>query len=421
MGLALMSAGSRANSLGDSHSDELSDRIRGLILGSLIGDAFGGPIEFQDPREIQALRDPPKNWGLQEVLDEEALNAAAARVSLRSYADLRPKPEPYAHWFANAPAGTITDDSRHKFILLHALRRSVSDPQRRLGLSQYAQAHLDWPVAALQRNPEHTQLCNEWIEPWRRSARWILGSRDLTQALPPMRMWNGVPTCCGQMSLPPLAAVFAGQPEAAYRAAYQLAFFDNGFGRDMNSALVAALATALALPAAPRGDSDETARKQMWEPVLKSLLSTDPYEYHAIPWMQRPVEYYLDFAFNAADKAHARPGQLYATFDQEFQRTIKWEAQVPFAVVFGALAVARYHPMAAMALSIEWGHDTDSFAQLLGAFLGARLGASVFPADLRALVTRRLKQDAGEDVEEWVQVLVTAAERAQQGTLMAVE
>jgi ADP-ribosylglycohydrolase len=403
-------------------TDALSDRIHGLLVGSLIGDALGGPIEFQDPIAIQALVRPPKRWHDEEALDAAALREAAGRVWLRDYSALRPQPEPYAHWFANAPAGTITDDSRHKFILLHALRGTLARPERRLGVAQYAQAHLDWPLTALKRNPEHSQLCNEWIEPWRRAARWILGSRNLAEALPPLRMWNGVPTCCGQMSLPPLAAVFAGQPVAAYRAAYQLAFFDNGFGRDMNAVFLAALATALTLPNAPvPDDTDEKGRQSLWEPVLQAVRSTDPYQYRDIPWMQRPVEYWLEFALQAVQKADGHPARFFAAFDQEFAHTTKWEAQVPFAVVFGTLALAQYHPMAAMALSIEWGHDTDSFAQLLGALIGARLGASAFPTDLRALVTQRLKEDAGEDVGEWVQVLTAAAQRARDNTLLAAE
>ncbi len=431
-GLGLMLAGSAAAHSAGRRSaaaitanklpaEDLSDRIRGLIVGSLIGDAYGGPIEFQDPVAIQALPRPPKHWRDNEVLDDASMHAAEARVELRGYSDLRPQPEPYAHWFANAPAGTITDDSRHKIILLHALRQTVSSSQRRLSVSEYARAYLEWPAKALKRNPEHAALCNEWIVPWQQSARWILGSRDLTKALPPTRMWNGVPTCCGQMSLPPLAAAFAGQPQAAYRAAYQLAFFDNGFARDLNAALVAALATALALPAAQPNETDDGQRKRQWEPVLQSLLTTDPFEYTKIPWMERPVATLLNFALSTADKAEAHPARFFASLDQEFEKTIKWEAQVPYAVTFGVLALARYRPMAAMALSIEWGHDTDSFAQLLGAFIGARCGTSVFPIEARQLVTERLKQDTGEDVEEWVQVLTKAASRARESTLLEAE
>jgi ADP-ribosylglycohydrolase len=399
-GMGLMLAGSTTTTASNTpQAEELSNRIRGLIVGSMIGDALGGPIEFQDPVAIQALPRPPKHWLENEVLDDATLRTAESRVWLRGYSELRPQPEPYAHWFANAPAGTVTDDSRHKFILLHAIRQTVARPQQRLGLAEYAQAHLDWPIKALQRNPEHAALCNEWIEPWRRSARWILGSRDLAQALPPIRMWNGVPTCCGQMSLPPLAAAFAGQPEAAYQAAYQLAFFDNGFGRDMNAALVAALATTLALSAVSWTDTDDSHAKAAWAPVLHSLVTTDPFEYGKIPWMERPVAMWTNFAVRTADEAKGSPAHFFAALDQAFANTIKWEAQVPLAVAFGVLALARYRPMAAMALSVEWGHDTDSFAQLLGAFIGARYGANVFPAEARDLVTRRLKLDAGEDVD----------------------
>ena len=59
-----------------------------------------------------------------------------------------------------------------------------------------------------------------------------------------------------------------------------------------------------------------------------------------------------------------------------------------------------------MQLSIEWGWDHDSYAQLLGAFIGAIYGPYIFKEDMRAVVTKRLKADYDEDIDEWVGTLM---------------
>mgnify|MGYP003340709210 CR=1 FL=1 len=92
---------------------QLETKIYGLLLGSFLGDAFGGPIEFQDPAKVRALTDAPKKWADDEVLDQNAKRAAASRVVLRSYQPLRPVPEPYAHWLPNAAPGTIKIGRAH--------------------------------------------------------------------------------------------------------------------------------------------------------------------------------------------------------------------------------------------------------------------------------------------------------------------
>ncbi|MBL9126522.1 MAG: ADP-ribosylglycohydrolase family protein, partial [Verrucomicrobiales bacterium] len=230
-------------------ASDVDRRIQGLLVGTAIGDALGGPIEFQDPAAIRRLPNPPATWRDEDVFDGGARAAARGRLTLRRYDDLRPKPESYAHWNTNAPPGTITDDTRHKLILLHALHRSDREGSWPLDVSAYAKAHLDWDASPfVAGRKDYAALASDWLEEWRFAARWILGERRIDRARPPERMWQGLPTCCGQMSLLPLAALYPGEPERAYRAAYHLAFFDNGFGKDLNASLVAGLAAALTVP-----------------------------------------------------------------------------------------------------------------------------------------------------------------------------
>lgn len=379
--------------------DPLEDRVRGLLLGSLIGDALGGPIEFQAPEAVAQLSNPPKRWRADEVLDANARRAAEGRLILRSYRDLRPEPEPFGQWPANALPGTITDDSRHKMILLEGLDNARRHNHWPFDNASLAQAYLDWPTAGpIRINPELNALRQQWLAEWHLASRWCLGERDLSRALPPERIWNGLPTCCGQMTLLPLAALFPGEPDRAYRAAYALGLFDNGWGKDLNAAIVAGLAQALAVP-------HDLSVTETWESIIDAMRRTDPYRYGKIPWVTRSVDRWLDLALTAVHEAEGCPARLFARLEEEFRDTIKWEAQVPFVVTFAVLALSEFDPLAALQLSLEWGHDTDSYAQLVGAFIGARHGAALYPPALSAPVLERLRADYELTVEEWVEFL----------------
>lgn len=380
-------------SLALSNARVKQSKIHGLLLGGMIGDALGGPVEFQSPEKVQGLSQGPHQWQQGEVMDSDALKETASRCRLISYRDLRPQPEPYAHWKMEAPAGTVTDDSRHKLILLYALREALQNERRKLDLQGYAKAHLDWSEVLIQNNPEYKTLCVDWLEEWLQAARWVLGDRNLSSALPPERLWGGLPTCCGQMSLFPLAGLYPGDPLSAYTNAHDLAFFDNGFARDMNAALVAGLAEALVQP------GDLSDRKESWNKIFHAMRTTDPYRHAQVPWVTRSVDKWLDFALETASHSKGQPWLLFRELDKAFRNTIKWEAQVPFTVAFACLALCDFQPLAALQLSIEWGEDTDSYAAIVGAFVGALHGVEVFPAHLTVPVTYLLKSDYQTDIE----------------------
>jgi ADP-ribosylglycohydrolase len=373
----------------------------------MIGDALGGPFEFQPKETWSKLPHPPKIWKADEVLDAKAMTELRQRVRLQSYRHLRPLPETYAHWNTNAAPGTITDDTRHKIILLHALRRTATTNRWPLTAHDFAQAYCDWPpTALLAKHPHYAQLNSDWLAELRLAARWTLGERDPDRALPTERLWNSLPTCVGQMNLTPLAAIFPGEPSKAYLAAWEIAWGDNGFGRDMNCALVAGLAAALVQP------ENKTNLMAGWLAVETSLRKTDPLRFNEIPWCERQVNRFLDKAERLAREADHRPAKLFAAFDREFAETGPWEAQVPFVIMFACARLCDGDPLATLALTSEWGHDTDSYPQLAGAFIGALHGVDVFPKEVRGSVEVQLQADYGENLDEWVKTLKQAAELA---------
>ena len=242
-------------------------------------------------------------------------------------------------------------------------------------------------------------LCQESLSEFVRSARWILGERDPDVALPPERMWGGVPTCAGQMALLPLAALYPGRPDLAYRAAYQLGFIDNGTAKDLNAALVAGLAQALSTEI-EHGDIHAA-----WQQILQTMKRVDPYRYHQVPWVQRPISRWLAFAHSAAERAGKSPNRLFKILETEALPHYWWDAHFLIAVSFAILEMCDFDPLASLHLALDFGHDTDSAAQLIGAFAGALHGPSVFPARMREQVTDRLRVDYQQSLQEWVALL----------------
>ena len=81
----------------------------------------------------------------------------------------------------------------------------------------------------------------------------------------------------------------------------------------------------------------------------------------------------------------------------------------PDLVPLTMLKFCDFDALAAMHLTLDFGHDTDSYAQLLGAMAGAVHGMGLFPDSMTSAVQSRLMVDYGETVEDWVQTITSAA------------
>ncbi len=395
----------------------LRDRVAGMLVGSLIGDAAGGPLEFKTHDELSEHETPIKQWSDDEVLDDEALRDRGAALTLLPYIELRPETHSYGPWTPEAPAGTLTDDSRMKIILMRAMRRAKSADQKTLSRKDLAREMIAFGNdEALLARPGYAELVKDWLHEWNLASRWVLGNRDLAQAIPPERLFSGIDTVAGQMALPPLAAKFAARPNQAYRAAYRLGFFDNGPAKDITSAVVAGLAAALATNDDPTDDSAQSSVPPAWHAMEQAMRRTDPFRYAEVRFVGRPTTRWLDFAADAVRRAEQKPARLFAILEKEVKARTWWEAHVNFAVCMAIARLCRYHPLASIQLALEFGHDTDSTAQLMGAMMGATYGASVFPPSLRQTVIERLRLDYDEDLAAWVNFLVDAAEQSIQKT-----
>ena len=350
------------------------NKIEGLLIGSAIGDAAGGPVEFVHP----PLR---SRWTTtDEAVTEEALEGLAGLFRLRSY----PKDtEPFAQWEPYGPPGTITDDTRFKMILFNNLKNYNG----KLTRETFAQSVLDFRDELPEKYRENYDA---WIPEIEYATRWALGERE--NAYPVERIWGGIPTMEGQMPFLPVAALNPDNPEWCYLKTYELGYFDIGVAKDMNSALVAGLARALQ----PDGS---------WENMEEAMRTVDPYRYNHTLYVSRELTKWLDRAHQFVERADGNIAKLFTILENELQTTYWWEAWVPIVVVFTVAELANYHPLASMQIILEFGHDTDSYAQVMGAIMGAIHGKEVFPEEIRKTVNGQMKEQFNQDVDDWLELL----------------
>lgn len=54
-----------------------------------------------------------------------------------------------------------------------------------------------------------------------------------------------------------------------------------------------------------------------------------------------------------------------------------------------------------MQIILEFGHDTDSYAQVMGAIHGKE----IFTKDMRETVNRQMKKQFNQDIHDWMKLI----------------
>ncbi len=352
----------------------LQDKIEGLLIGSAIGDAAGGPVEFVHP--------PLRGYW---TTTEKRITKEGIRILADSF-KLRPYPknaEPFAQWENFAPAGTITDDTRFKLILFN----TIKNHNNKLTRQNFAAEVMDFRN---QISEKYQPWFDKWIPEIAYATRWALGDR--VNAYPTERIWGGIPTMEGQMPFLPIAALYPDDAKKAYIKTWELGYFDVGVAKDMNSALVAGLVGAL------QQNSD-------WTSVEKYMKETDPYNFNNVLYVPRRLTEWINMSHWFVKRADGNIAKLFQILEAELQTKTWWESWVPIVVVFSCAEIVDYHPLAAMQLMIEFGHDTDSYAQVMGAVMGAIHGKNIFPQNMRNSVNEKMKLQFNQNIFDWLRLI----------------
>ncbi len=352
----------------------LSSKIEGMLIGSAIGDAAGGPVEFVSP--------PTRSfWSTtNKKITKKGIEDLGKLFKLQPY----PKDvEPFAQWESFGPAGTITDDTRFKMILFNTLKNF----DRELTEKNFAQSVLDFRNELPEKYRDNY---DEWIPEIEYATNWVLGKRE--NAFPVERIWGGIPTMEGQMPFLPIAALNPQNPEWCYLKTYELGYFDIGIAKDINSALVAGLARSLQ----PDGS---------WENFENAMRTVDPYNYNNVLYVDRQLIRWLDLSHNLVKQADGNIANLFVLLENNLQTIYWWEAWVPIVVVLSCAEIVDYNPLAAMQLIMEFGHDTDSYAQVMGAVLGAIHGKEIWDKAMRQTVNNQMKEQFGQNIDDWMTLI----------------
>lgn len=350
-----------------------TQKIEGMLMGSFIGDAAGGPPEFQAPKRSR--------WTTQgKPLTKEAIKELASLYKMEAYGR---EAAPYGQWIDFAPAGTITDDSRHKILFIQSVGKAKNSQQ-----TAFAESMVHWYES---ESMPFARLRKEALREYVKAAYWVLG--DQNKGKPLQHLWGGIPTQAGQMYLLPVAGLHPGHPLEAYKETYEINFVDVGIAKDINAALVAGLAEALN----PNAD---------WHSVRKAMVEIDPHEYGNVPWVERRFTYWLNKAKSLAKQSGGDPKKLFTLLEDNLETRQWWEAWVPHTVFFSIAEITNYDPLATLQVINEFGYDTDSYSQLGGAFFGALHGSNIFPKEMRDLVKLRLKEQLNVEFDDLVETMI---------------
>lgn len=383
-----------------------SDRVAAMLLGSLIGDALGGPVEFLPSEQVVNGMPAFRSWPDDRDILPLEIRQLGESLTMYSYDPLRPETAAYGPWSERAPAGTITDDSRHKIVLMRAIRDMLTGNRPRLSTEDLARAYLDFtPHEKVAVKGNLARLLDEGFREYRMASRWLLGDRQPQRALPVERLWGGVSNCSGQMALLPLAAVFPGQPERAYRETFRIDFIDAPIARDIVSAINAGLSAVLGSDAAGKSDSER------WDLLIRTMRRTDPYRFAEVPFAGRQLDRWLDLVDSIVERSQGSPKVAYRLLETEGKPVYFWDAHFTLLVPLTLLKLCRYDPLAALQMTLDFGHDTDSYAQILGAMAGAVHGDRLWQPALSEPVRRRLHADYGESIDDWQRLLTRARDR----------
>lgn len=373
------------------NKEELHDKVLGMIVGSAIGDAMGAPTEMW----TRAAIDLEYGWvtGLDSMVRETS---------------------PEGVWIPNLPAGGTTDDTRWKKLTYEYLS---GESERNLNPAHFARHVLDeyenYFKAFANLNPEDIKGLEEsnlrvfWLSEWSKVCRPIIDNDLLAYQSALGKFYGGEMVCAGLLYSPAIGVYFPGQPEKAYKEAFQLSVFDLGYAKDI-SALAAAM-TAAAMKKAARPQE-----------ILDVLRSVDPEGYFQSRLVGRSSYRILQKALSIVNQAKGNSGdslqlEELPEADPVYDKT---QMLMAFELLDGELQDMPFHAgeihlqvLTAMIFSgfdfeetlvflTNYGRDNDTTAAVAGAILGAYLGYDKLPAKMKGKVLEVNKNILGIDMVE---------------------
>ena len=371
------------------------DQILGALVGSAIGDAMGASTEMWNREDIY------KTYGYISTL------TPAIRIQ-----------SPEGTWDHNLPAGSSTDDTRWKLLMLNYFENFQPNAHN---FSTFINGYYEKSLELLkQKNSsssidelEHPIEQIDWIKEWARVSRaYLKGPEEYMLAKD--RFYGGEMSCAGMLYSSTLAMI-SNDAEEAYTKAYEHALFDQGYAKDI-SGLVSSL-------------SFNAFRIHNADSLLNSLYIIDPMRFQDSRLVGRIAQNILLNTQNNARNARLQEipstgstayqnlissipknypyelkdwitqKEMYSFLDTH-QRAISFHAAEIWQILIASLAFAEGDFNKGVEFAVNYGRDNDTVAAITGFILGAQIGFEHLDGRLKQKVLDTHKKVLGIDLEQ---------------------
>ncbi|MEV7728452.1 ADP-ribosylglycohydrolase family protein [Streptomyces sp. NPDC087917] len=326
----------------------LEDRITGALVGAAVGDALGGPVEGWEPDRIV-----------------ERHGGRVRGVVGPWYKDWRTA-RPIAPYHKGD--GHVTDDT----LMTHALIRVYEVVRDHLDAYSVA----DHLVPDLMTVPRWIPELEAEALPLQRvflAEKWIVTRLHYAHADPREAGSGNIVNCGAAMYMAPVGLVNAGNPEAAYAEALDIAgAHQSSYGREAAGVFAAAVAAACV----PGADATSV--------VATALALAKDGTREAIAAVREVALVHRDFESALAPLREAvapydSVGPDYRNPSLGARRPSRLHSIEELPVALGMLLVAGGDYEASVLGAVNYGRDCDSIATMAGAVAGALGGEGVVP------------------------------------------
>jgi hypothetical protein len=365
--------------------NELSDKVKGLVVGSAIGDAMGAPTEMWRRDDIQ------NTYGWITNLDPMVREVS-----------------PEGIWIANLPAGGTTDDTRWKALMADYLaKQNTLNLDAKTFSNHIIHTYEKYFDTYKSLKPEETEdhlaanLKVLWLQEWYKVSLAIQRNDLIAYHKALGKFYGGEMVCAGLLYAPAIGLMYPGQPEKAYKQAFELSIFDLGIAKDI-SALSAAM-TSAALTAA--GDQNK---------LVNVLRDIDPEGYFSSRLVGRSSYRIYELAMEIVSEAKNSlntNGNLintsfipdpstfraYQLLDQHLQ-DMPFHAGEIHLQVLTAMLFSDFKFKETLIFLVNYGRDNDTTAAVAGAILGAFHGFNQLPEGMSEEVIKVNNELLGIDL-----------------------
>ena len=374
--------------------DMYYNKVLGMLVGSAIGDAMGAPTEMWKRKDIQL------EYGYVKDLDTMVRFPSAEGT-----------------WKYNLPAGGTTDDTRWKKLFV---KYALEEPWPNLSADRFAN-HIvenykaDINVLKLTEGfkpgpYEENLMKMAWLQEWAIVADAYSKNNMTDYADALSKFYGGEMTCAGMLYSPIIGACTPADPLNAYSTAYDLAFFDNGYARDI-TALVAAMVSQAFEVNANRSSIINVVRTVDPKEYFKSrLVGRASYRFYQIANSIVSESKQLTLKDEGADFKIPREWQpmdsltylqlvhAYTLLDK-FNQDMPFHSAEIFLITITAMMYSDYDFEKTMEFIVNYGRDNDTVAAVAGAILGAYWGANHLPEKKMKQVLKVNKELLDNDLE----------------------